>query len=105
MVAKLSGSARRDLMEIRLYTIERWGRDQWLRYFVGFSAAFERIAKNPDCGRPRDILRKGLRSLTYEQHLIFFFPIRHARGAIVIVRIAHQSRNLDALSFYDDLGT
>ncbi len=103
MVAKLSGSARRDLIEIRLYTIDRWGRDQWLRYFAGFSTAFERIAENPDCGRPRDVLRKGLRSLTFEQHLIFFYPIRHAGGATVIVRIAHHSRNLDALSFYDDL--
>ena len=103
MRAKLTRTARRDLDDIRTYTLARWGQDQWLRYFVGLSAAFERIAKDPQTGRQRDKLHKGLRSLTFEQHVIFFNPIRHAGGAIVVVRIVHQRRNMTALSFTDDL--
>jgi toxin ParE1/3/4 len=105
MRAKLTRTARRDLDEIRTYAIERWSRAQWLRYFAGLSAAFERIADDPVCGRPRDALHKGLRSVTYESHAIFFIPIRHAGGAPVIVRIVHQRRNFAALSFADDMQT
>ena len=103
MRAKLSRTARRDLDDIRKYTLARWGRDQWFHYFVGLSAAFERIAKDPQCGRQRDAMHNGLRSLTFEQHAIFFNPIRHAGGTIVIVRIVHQRRNLTALSFTDGI--
>ena len=40
MRAKLTRTARRDLDAIRRFTVETWGRDQWLRYFAGLSAAF-----------------------------------------------------------------
>ena len=103
MRARLTRTARRDLDDIRKHTLARWGRDQWLRYFTGLSAAFERIAKDPQSGRQRDKLHMGLRSLNFEQHLIFFNPIRHAGGAVIIVRIVHQRRNLTALSFIDDV--
>jgi len=101
--ARLTRTARRDLEEIRKYTMARWGRDQWLKYFAGLSEAFERIASDPKSGRPRDRLHMDLRSLAFEKHVIFFKPIRHAGGAIVIVRIVHQRRDLSALSFTDDL--
>ena len=103
MRAKLTRTARRDLEDIRKFTVARWGRDQWLRYFAGLSTAFERIATDAQTGRQRDTLHKGLRSLTFEQHVIFFNPIRHAGGATIIVRIVHQRRNFAALSFTDDL--
>jgi toxin ParE1/3/4 len=105
MRARLTRTARRELEDIRKYTVARWGRDQWLRYFGGLSAAFERIASDPQTGRQRDMLHRGLRSLTFEQHVIFFNPTVHAGGLIVIVRIVHQRRNLTALSFIDDLET
>ena len=103
MRAKLTRTARCDLDDIRKYTLARWGRDQWLRYFTGLAVSFERIAKDPQSGRQQDKLHKGLRSLTFEQHVIFFSAIRHAGGAVIIVRIVHQRRNLAALSFTDDL--
>ena len=103
MRAKLTRTARRDLEEIRKFTVARWGRNQWLRYFAGLSAALARIADDPQIGRQRDALHKGLRSLTFEQHVLFFNPIRHAGGAVIVVRIVHQRRNFDALSFSDDL--
>jgi toxin ParE1/3/4 len=103
MRAKLTRSARRDLDDIRKYTITRWDREQWLRYFAGLSAAFEKIASDPNCGRQCERLHVGLRSLTFEQHFIFFHPIRHAGGSVVILRIVHQHRNLAALSFADEM--
>lgn len=103
MSIKLSRQARGDLDDIRAYTIEIWGRDQWLQYYRGMVAAFERISASPMSGRSRDLFGPGMRSLTYQKHLIFFAPLSAAKGAPVILRIVHQSRYLPALAYYDDL--
>ena len=103
MTIRLSRLARRDLDEIRTYTVETWGRDQWLRYYAGLVVAFEQIAENPTTGRSRDLLGPGMRSLGCGRHLIFFAPIAAADGAPVILRIVHRRRYLPALVYYDDL--
>jgi len=95
--------ARRDLDEIRRFTSVRWGRAQWLRYFATLSEALARIARAPLSGTRRDSLFDGLRSESVEQHLILRRATKHACGQIVVVRIIHQRRNLDALAFADDL--
>lgn len=104
MDVRLTRQARRDLEDIRRFTIESWGQDQWYRYFTGLAAAFERLTLDRKWGRPRDALRVGMRSVDYQKHLIFFEPIRHAGGDVVILRIVHQRRDLAALSYHDDLG-
>ena len=103
MTIRLSRLARADLDEIRTYTVETWGRDQWLRYYSGLVDAFERITENPMTGRSRDLFAPGLRSLGFERHLIFFAPIAAADSAPVILRIVHRRRYLPALVYYDDL--
>ena len=99
----LSTLALRDLEAVRSYTVEQWGRDQWLRNYLGLVRAFQTITDDPLCGRPRYLFAKGLRSLAYEKHLIFFSPINHAGDAVVILRLIHQRQNLAALTFYEDL--
>jgi toxin ParE1/3/4 len=44
-----------------------------------------------------------MRSLVYEQHLIFFAPVANFGGEPVILRILHQRRNLSGVSYLDDL--
>jgi toxin ParE1/3/4 len=102
-VPELSGRARRDLDEIRDWTIATWGREQWQVYYRGLGAAFRRIATDPSCGRPRDMLGAGMRSLVYERHLIFFASVTSFGGQMVILRILHQRRNLAAVAYLDDL--
>jgi toxin ParE1/3/4 len=101
MDIRLTLLARQDLDDVRRFTIETWGREQWRRYFAGIMLALERVTRNGRCGRARDNLRHGMRSMPYQQHLIFFEPIDHAGGEIVILRIVHQSRNLSALAYKD----
>jgi toxin ParE1/3/4 len=103
VVPELSGRARRDLDEIRDWTIATWGREQWQVYYRGLAAAFRRIAAEPTCGRPRDVLGNGMRSLVYERHLIFFAPVASFSGQPVILRILHQRRNLSAVTYLDEL--
>ena len=101
MDIRLTLLARQDLEYLRRFTIDTWGQEQWRRYFAGIVLAFERVARDGRCGRPRSNLRYGMRSLPYQKHLIFFEPIDHAEGEIVILRIVHQSRNLAALAYRD----
>lgn len=103
LAPELSGRARRDLDDIRDWTIRTWGRDRWQAYYRGMGAAFRQIAAHPDCGRTRHLLAKEMRSLVYEQHLIFFAPVADFGGRTVILRILHQRRNLVALAYFDDL--
>ncbi len=44
-----------------------------------------------------------MRSVTYEQHVVFFAPIAAAGGTPVVLRILHQRRSLAALAYYEDL--
>lgn len=99
----LSRRARADLDEIRDYTVEHWGRDQWLRYFRNIAAAFDLIAKRPEGGRPRDMFAEGLFSVLCQKHVIFYRRSTAEKDAIEIVRIVHQARQLPALIYYDDL--
>ena len=103
MDIRLTLQARSDLEDIRRFTVETWGQEQWQIYFTGLLAAFQQVTAETNSGRPRDILRPKMRSIGYQKHLIFFAPIAHAGGEIVIMRIVHGRRNFAALSYHDDL--
>ena len=103
MTIRLSRLAQRDLDDIRRYTVENWGRGQWLRYYRGLVRAFEGIASNPDGGRDRSLFAAGLRSVNCGRHVIFFARIVAAGDAPVILRIVHQRRHMPALVYFEDL--
>ena len=103
MTIRLSRLARRDLDDIRRYTLDTWGRDQWLKYYRGLVRAFEDIMANPDGGRDRGLFAPGLRSIDYEKHVIFFARVSAAEKAPVILRIVHQRRNMPALTYFEFL--
>ena len=104
MTIRLSRLARRDLEEIRQYTVETWGREQWLSYYRGLVRTFEAIAANPGGGRDRSLFAPGLRSLSYRRHAVFFARIAAAGDEAVILRIVHQRRNMQALVYFEDIG-
>lgn len=103
MTIRLSRLAQADLDDIRDYTIETWGRGQWLKYYRGMVSVFDKINDDPMAGRSRELFGQRMRSLPYEKHLVFFASITAAQGRPVILRVVHQSRFLPALAYYDDL--
>lgn len=103
MTIRLSRLARKDLDEIRSYTVETWGRDRWLAYYRGMVQAFEVIAANPEGGRDRSLFAQWLRSLTYKRHVIFFARIAAADDEPVILRIVHERRDMPALVYFEHL--
>ena len=104
MTIRLSRLARRDLEEIRQYTVETWGREQWLTYYRGLVRTFEGIVANPGGGRDRNLFAPGLRSVDYSRHVVFFARIAAAGDEAVILRIVHQRRNMQALAYFEDIG-
>jgi len=100
---KLSHLAQQDLEDIRISTVEQWGRAQWLDYYRGLVGALKKIEANPISGRSRDLFGKGMRSMNYGRHIIFFSPVDATGGEPVVLRILHQRRHLPAMVYYDDL--
>lgn len=100
MSYRLAPLAVLDLEDIRSFTIARWSREQWLRYYRDLVEAFARIAEDPRIGRDRSVLGRGLRSLPCGAHLVFW-RVSHA-GEPVILRIVHARRALEALTFAEN---
>lgn len=92
---RLSTAAEADLAGIRAFTLERWGRPQWLAYRGTLVDCFERIAADPDIGRSRDAFRPGMRSVSCGAHVVFYLALEG--GVIGIVRVLHARQNAAAL--------
>ncbi len=100
---RLSRLAKRDLDEIRTYSVETWSRVRWIEYYGGLMRTFEEILENPDSGRDRSHFAAGLRSVNYGRHVIFYARVAAADDEPVIIRIVHQRRNLPALTYYENI--
>ena len=103
MSIRLSRLAKRDLDDIWRYTLDTWGRGQWLKYYRGMVGAFEEIMADPDKGRDRSLFAPGLRSVDCDKHVIFYARVVAADDAPVILRIVHQRRNMPALNYFEAL--
>ena len=98
---RLSSAAEADLAGIRAFTLERWGRAQWLAYRSDLAAAFERIAAEPGIGRRRDAFRPGLRSVPCGAHVVFYLALDD--GVVGIVRVLHARQNAAALRWSEEV--
>ena len=88
---ELSLEADRDLDEIFDYTNQEFGVDQAIKYLIDFEIVFESLCSNPRLGRPRDEVRKGLRSVSKERHTVFY---KIMKDRVWIVRVLHGSRDI-----------
>lgn len=90
--------ARADLIEIRRWGEDNWGRARTRDYFVGLKLSLEQAARNPRFGRLRGMMAPGMRSFSYKAHVVFY--IERDEG-ISIIRVLHERRNHAALDFSD----
>ena len=68
---ELSAEADNDLSEIYDYTAERFGAQQAVKYLISLEEIFIGLCGNPKIGRLRNEIRKDLRSISNESHIIF----------------------------------
>ena len=88
---RLSPPAEMDLREIFDYTEDNSGRIQAIQYLRSFEDIFRLISDNPDIGRNRNEIRKGLKSLAHKKHVVFY---RILKSHIRIIRVLHGNRDL-----------
>jgi toxin ParE1/3/4 len=87
----LSLEADHDLADAFDYTFEIYGLDQAEAYVSGFDDVFSSLTTHPELVRSRNEIKEGLRSISYESHVVFF---RVLPDPIRIVRVLHGSRDL-----------
>lgn len=83
---RLTKAAKRDLIEISRYTLERWGAEQRRRYLTQLDARFGWLAKNPTLGTASDELKPGYWRYREGRHVIFY---RLSATGVDIIRVLH----------------
>ena len=97
----LSTAAAGDLDGIRVFTLERCGRAQWLAYYGELARTFERIAVEPGTGWGRERFRLEMRSVPCRAHVVFYVELG---GAVVgIVRVLRARQNAAALRWEEGM--
>jgi toxin ParE1/3/4 len=90
-----SPAAIADIGAIWDYTAETWGMDQADRYVDDIRAACVALAGGERSGRRVDVL-DGYLKYPVGRHLIFFRQVgRQVGQGIVVIRVLHQSRDVD----------
>lgn len=88
---ELSPEADRDIEDVFDYTEEAFGTDQAVIYVTEIDDIFTGLLGNPELGRKRNEIRRGLRSIPKDNHVIFY---RILKDRIRIVRVLHGSTDV-----------
>lgn len=86
----LSRKTKEDIDDIYDFGSEKFGQDKALDYLIGLRGYFKFLVSNPDTGKHRNEIKKGLYSFPYASHIIFY---RIFKKHIRIVRVLHGSRD------------
>ena len=85
---QLRPKARSDIDAVWDYTVKTWGVQQALSYVAVLRDVCAELADNPELGKRRDEVHKGLRVYPSGKHLVFYLTIDNG---IDVVRILHGS--------------
>jgi toxin ParE1/3/4 len=96
---RISKRADADIVEIIVYTTERFGPSQAQRYHAGLERTFQMLAKNSSRGRSAVEIGPNLRLFNYESHVVFY--ALEPQG-VLIVRILHQRMDFERHPMSDE---
>ncbi len=93
MTYRLSGRARRDLLQIWNYIAEddEAAADRFIDLLVHH---FQLLGQNPFAGRRRDELRSGYRGFPVGQYIILY---RATESHVQIMHVLHGRRDIESL--------
>ncbi len=91
----VSPQAKRDLKDIRSYTLQSWGAAQADIYLGKIEEAFYGLLDNPEIGRERNDIKTNYRSITIEKHVLFY---KIKKSEIHILGIPHS--RMDILNYF-----
>jgi len=95
MKYKISQKASQDIESIWLYTYKNWSLAQADRYFNLIMDEIEYLAENPKSGIDYGDVRKAYFRSRIKSHFIFY-KINWKNEAIEIIRILHQSMDIES---------
>lgn len=87
----LSEEAVVDIDHIFEFGVHKFGNAQALKYLLELEKHLEQLSSNSDMDRERKEIKKGLYSLPFVSHIIFY---RKLKGKLRMVRILYGGRDL-----------
>lgn len=88
---RVSAVAASDLREIGRWIADRADEEVAEAYVGRIVAAFDRLLPFPGKGTPRDKLKAGLRSMSFERRTTIYYEV--ADNEVVIVRVFRDARD------------
>jgi len=89
----LTVAARKDMIEIGHYTVEKWGKRQRDKYLKQLDDAFKLLARQPEIGKEAEDIKPGYKKFGQGSHIIFYRAGKDSK--IVVIRILHNSMDVD----------
>jgi toxin ParE1/3/4 len=86
-------AARLDLAEIYDWVAGRADPRTAIEYLMRIRQTCEKLAYFPDRGTPRDDIRTGLRTISFERRAVIAFMIQPE--AVWIIRVLHGGRDVN----------
>lgn len=83
---RVSRAARRDLIEIAEFTLDKWGEAQCERYLAQLDTRMRSLVRRPTQGRPCDEIRQGYWRCVEGRHVIFF---TFTAQTLDVIRVLH----------------
>jgi toxin ParE1/3/4 len=90
---KLSKRASIDLVDIWIYSANKWSEKQADKYYNELIQAFENLANNVLKGQSADYAKIGYNILIVNPHILFFTNFESKE--IIIMRILHKTMDTD----------
>jgi len=88
----ISPRARRDLIEVWLYTFENWGEAQADSYVGALERHIDELAEAPNRGRSREPVREGYWSIHVGRHVVFY---TFTDSTVKVRRVLHDQMDVD----------
>ena len=79
---RLTPDAQSDLIDIRRFTLDRWGEAQSKKYLFELRQTLHLLAETPSLGKPRPDVGAGVLSFPHVSHVIYY--VLHARQLVVL---------------------
>lgn len=81
-------NAEDDLIDIWLYSLNKWGITQADQYIDNLGESITTVAANPDIGTACDYVREGYRKLHVKEHYIFY---KYSLDTLFVIRVLGDS--------------
>ncbi len=84
----LAKRAKKDLIEIRRYTVRSWSKEQAKKYIAQIRSCADELASHQLKGKMREDVAPNVKSYHVGRHVIFYVE---SKAGIKVARVLHDS--------------